>query len=265
MISVVIVSWNTAGLLADCLRSVAQAGAAVEPCEIIVVDNASRDDSAAQAAGLGARVIVNADNLGYARANNQGWQASAPEADVVVLLNSDTRVAPGALETLAAVLRADETIGACGPRLLLPDGRPQPYAFGGDPAPVYLMTRAWRRLRGRPMHDWGDDAIRDVDWVSGACLALRRDVLARIGGLDEGYFMYFEDVDLCRQVRAAGWRVRRVPQASVMHVGGQSLRQNPAARRAYGQSLRTFYRKHYGSLAQAWLTLALPFYQHLLA
>ena len=106
MIAVVIVSWNTADLLADCLRGLPSA--ADEPLDVIVVDNASSDDSVAKARALGARVIVNAANAGYARANNQGWRAADAQADVVVLLNSDTLVPAGALGRLAAALRADD-------------------------------------------------------------------------------------------------------------------------------------------------------------
>ena len=263
MIAVVIVSWNTADLLADCLRGLPSA--ADEPLDVIVVDNASSDDSVAKARALGARVIANAANAGYARANNQGWRAADAQADVVVLLNSDTLVPAGALGRLAAALRADDGCGACGPQLRLPDGRPQPFGFGGDPTPAYLLMRTWRRLLGRSMHDWGDNTARDVEWTSGACLALRREALERVDGLDEDFFMYFEDVDLCRRVRQAGWRVCRVPEATVTHIGGQSLRLNPAARKAYGQSLRLFYKKHFGMLARLWLTLALPLYQRALA
>ncbi len=259
MIAVVIVSWNTADLLTDCLRTLP--AAASDPLDVVVVDNASSDASVARAKAFGARVFANEANVGYARANNQGWRAADSQADVVVLLNSDTLVPSGALGQLADALRVDDTCGACGPQLLLPDGRPQPFGFGGDPTPAYLMTRTWRRLRGQPMHPWGDPKAREVDWTSGACLALRREALEAVGGLDERFFMYFEDVDLCRRVRAAGWRVRRVPEANVTHLGGQSLRQNPAARRAYGDSLRLFYRKHFGALARLWLTLALPLYQ----
>lgn len=263
MIAVVIVSWNTADLLANCLRTLSTA--ASEPLDVIVVDNASADDSVTRARAFGARVIVNDANVGYALANNQGWRAADAQADVIVLLNSDTLVPSGALGRLAAAVRADDGCGACGPQLLLPDGSPQPFGFGGDPTPAYLMMRTWRRLLGQPMHAWGDPTARDVDWTSGACLALRREALSRVGGFDERFFMYFEDVDLCRRVREAGWRVRRVPEATVTHIGGQSLRQNPAARQAYGQSLRYFYTKHFGALARLWLTLALPLYQRALA
>ncbi len=263
MIAVVIVSWNTADLLADCLRTLPSG--ASEPLDVIVVDNASADDSAARARSLGARVFVNDANVGYARANNQGWRVADSQADVVVLLNSDTLVPADALGQLANAVRADDRCGACGPQLRLPDGRSQPFGFGGDPTPAYLMLRTWRRLLGRSMHDWGDRTAREVDWSSGACLALRREALERVDGLDEQFFMYFEDVDLCRRVRRAGWHVRRLPETVVTHIGGQSLRQNPAARQAYGRSLRLFYRKHFGAPARLWLTLALPLYQRALA
>ncbi len=262
MISVIIVNWNTADLLAACLTSLQSSH--FEALDVIVVDNASDDDSVMRASGLGARVIALDENVGFARANNHGWRATHGESDVIVLLNSDTRAAPGAIEALARWLRARPSFAAVGPRLALPDGEAQPFAFGCDPKPGYMMRRAWQRLRGRPMHDWADTREREVDWVSGACLAVRREALANIDGLDEGFFMYFEDVDLCARLRKSGWKIGLAPQAVVTHIGGQSLRLNPAARAAYGESLKRYYHKHFGLIAQLWLTLTLPIYQRFL-
>jgi GT2 family glycosyltransferase len=260
-LSVVIASWNTAALLEDCLASLFLSPPP-DQMEAIVVDNASSDDSAARVRRNwpAVRLIQNAQNLGFARANNQGITAS--RGRYILLLNSDTVAPPGALAGLVDFMDEHPEAGAVGPRLLRPDGRPQPFAFGGDPTPLYLLRRGLNLLLlRRPLHDWNTDRTQAVDWVSGACLLLRREALEQSGPLDEAIFMYYEDNDLCLRLRRRGWKVYYHPGVSITHFGGQSLAQNPAARKAYYASLEYFYRKHYGSVSQLWLRLSLPFYQ----
>jgi GT2 family glycosyltransferase len=127
-----------------------------------------------------------------------------------------------------------------------------------------LRARGFTRLgRRRHLHDWAAAQAQAVDWVSGACLLARRAAIAKAGLLDENFFMYFEDTDWCLRLRQAGWKVYLVPQARVVHLGGQSIAANPAARGAYAQSLRYFYRKHYSPTAQWLLRWLLPVYQWL--
>jgi hypothetical protein len=148
--------------------------------------------------------------------------------------------------------------GACSPQLLRPDGSPQPYTFGDDPSLKYLLRRGLNRLlRHRYLHNWATDAIQEVDWVSGACLMVRRQAIDQVGGLDENIFMYFEDNDWCLRIRQAGWKIYYNPQVSITHLGGQSLAQNPAARRGYYRSLDYFYTKHYGSFTRFLLRVGL--------
>ncbi|MGQ9840674.1 MAG: glycosyltransferase family 2 protein [Anaerolineae bacterium] len=239
---------------------------ATVPCppttEIIVVDNASTDGSAEMVAAEfpAVRLIRNATNVGYARGNNIGIAASTGR--YVLLLNSDTVVPPGALEALVAFMDAHPQAAACSPRLLQPNGTPQPYAFGCDPTPGYLLRRGLARaLFRRPLHNWAVAEPIRADWVSGACLLVRRAAIEQVGGLDEAMFMYFEDNDWCRRMRLAGWQVWYVPTVAITHIGGAGLKQNPAARQAYYRSLAYFYRKHYGPLAQAFLLPALAAYR----
>lgn len=263
-LSVIIVSWNVRDLLRDCLRSVIQGLSPAVPHEIIVVDNASTDGSAAmvRAEFPTVTLLVNAENLGFARANNRGLCVS--RGRYVVLLNSDTVVPAPALEALVAFMDAHPDAGAVGPRLLRPDGSVQPYAFGGDPTLGYLLRRGIRRLLfGRPLHDWATEDVRPVDWVSGACLMVRREAIEQAGLLDENIFMYFEDNDWCLRIRRAGWRVYYDPQVAITHIGGQGLVRNPAAARAYRESLRYFYRKHYGPTANRLLPFMLAIYERL--
>ncbi len=276
LLSVIILNWNGRDLLRNCLRSVQDNISMFQRfnvstfqrsnVETFVVDNASSDGSAEMVrAEFGdVRLIVNAENLGFARANNVGIRAS--RGRYVLLLNNDAVALPGALAGLTAFMEVHGDAGAVGPRLLCPDGSLQPYAFGGDPTIGYLVRRGVNRLLcGRPLHDWATGVVQPVDWVSGACLMVRREAIAQAGLLDEAFFMYFEDNDWCLRIRQAGWRVYYNPQVAIIHIGGQSLARNPAARRAYRESLRHFYRKHYGPAANLALRLLLPVYARLAA
>jgi len=259
-LSVIIVTWNVRELALACLRALPEAltpaptGAAQTsplPHEIIVVDNASTDGTA----GLlrsdypHVQLLENSENLGFARANNRALALA--RGRYVVLLNADTEPRPGSLAAMIRFMDAHARCGAASPRLVRPDGAPQPYAFGKDPSPLYLLCRALAHRRGTYLHDWAVREPVQVDWVSGACLVARRETVAQVGGLDERIFMYFEDNDWCRRMRAAGWEVWYNPGAEVKHIGGASLGQNPHARAAYYESLVYFYRKHYGRLPAA--------------
>jgi N-acetylglucosaminyl-diphospho-decaprenol L-rhamnosyltransferase len=260
-LSVVIVSWNTAALLRDCLQSLL-AGSTGLNVEIIVVDNASPDDSGAlvRREFPTVRLIQNTTNAGYARANNQGIAES--RAPCVMLLNSDTQAPPGALAGLLDFVASHPEAGAVGPRLVRPNGSPQPYGFGSDPTIGYLLARGLNRLLRRGyLHDWATPVAQTVDWISGACLLARRAAIDQAGLLDENIFMYFEDNDWCLRMRQAGWKIYLAPQVQIVHLGGQSVAGNPSARRVYAQSLRYFYRKHYSRLSQWLLRWLLPIYQ----
>ncbi len=259
-LSVIIVTWNVRDLIRACLASLPEAltpatvGAAQAsplPHEIIVVDNASTDGTA----GLllsdypGIQLLENSENLGFARANNRALALA--QGRYVVLLNADTEPRPGALAGMVRFMDAHARCGAASPRLVCPDGTPQAYAFGRDPSPFYLLRRALAHRRQKYLHDWAISEPVQVDWVSGACLVARREAVAQVGGLDERIFMYFEDNDWCRRMRAAGWEVWYNPAVEVMHIGGASLGRNERARAAYYESLVYFYRKHYGRLPAA--------------
>lgn len=262
-LSIIIVSWNTADLLASCLAGLPDACGDLS-IQTIVIDNASTDGSAEMVANFFPRVdlIRNAENVGFARANNQGIKRAA--GSYVLLLNSDTILPPRSLADLVGWLDDHPDVGACSPRLLTRDGVPQAYAFGADPSLVYLLRRGLNRLIWqRPIHDWGVEQTVDRDWVSGACLLVRGEALAQVGGLDEAIFMYFEDVDLCRRVRQHGWRVCYVPEIQITHLGGRSLMQNPKAPAAYQQSLRYFYAKHYGPISRFLLDIGMSAYTRL--
>ncbi len=264
-LSIIIINWNTHALLHALLTTLApylqQAQA-----ELIVVDNASSDGSAAMVAADFPQVtlIQNVQNVGFARANNQALALA--QGRYLLLLNTDTLVPPGAIEGLLHFMDAHPAVGACSPRLLTATGQPQAFAFGDDPTPAYLLRRGlWRLLFNRSLHDWGVAQVLEVAWVAGTCLMLRREALAIVKGFDEAFFMYFEDVDLCRRIRHHGWKICYVPTVAITHLGGQSLQQNPAAQAAYYASLRSFYGRHYPPSFRLWLVIGLLIYQRLKA
>lgn len=249
-LSVIIVTWNVRELARACLCALPDATEGIT-AEVIVIDNASTDGSAEMIGAEFPRVTLlrNDANEGFARANNHGLAHA--QGRYVVLLNADTIPASRCLSAMVAFMDAHPRAGAASPRLVRPDGAPQPYAFGDDPSPAYLLRRALAQQSGRYLHDWGVSEPIQVEWVSGACLVARRAAVEQVGGLDERIFMYFEDNDWCRRMRLAGWEVWYNPRAEITHIGGASLNQNPRARAAYYDSLAYFYRKHYGWVAGA--------------
>ena len=260
-LSIIIVSWNTCDLLLQCLRTLADTPGNLS-VEVTVVDNGSTDGTAAAVkhAFAWAKVIRIPTNQGFAAGNNVGIKSSTGR--YVMLLNSDTLVSPGALTGLVEFMERHRDVGAVGPRLLQSNGKPQPFAFGGDPTPGYLVRRGlFRLVLKRALYDWNTNQVQTVNWVSGACLLARREAIEKTGLLDENMFMYFEDNDWCLRIRRAGWTVCYNPQVAVIHLGGQSLKQNPAARRAYYQSLDYFYAKHYGLLGRWLLGICLAPYR----
>jgi N-acetylglucosaminyl-diphospho-decaprenol L-rhamnosyltransferase len=259
-LSIICVSWNTASLLANCLRSIA-AGVVGLSYEVIVVDNASTDGTRDRVKVEFPDVILlnNDENIGFARANNQGIRHS--HGRYILLLNSDTVVKPGTLTTLVRFMEAHPRVAVVSPRLLRLDGTPQPYAFGNDPTLPYLIGRALNHfLFRRYPHNWATDQVRKVDWVSGACLLARRQAIEEVGLLDDNIFMYFEDADWCLRFRKLGWIIYYHPEVEITHLGGQSLKKNPQARHLYHQSLRYFYAKHYSRFSSIILRGLLKIY-----
>ena len=258
-LSTIIVNWNTGELLDQCLQSVAEnvqvwPGDAVET---VVVDNASTDQSLerARAAHPWVDFIENDNNAGFARANNQALELCSGE--YLLLLNPDTRVLPGALETLVTFMDAHPEVGGCGPLLLNADGSLQISCHpmltpGREFWRLSFLDRLWPRAH-YPLQRWGREQVRSVEVIKGACLLLRRDALAQVGYLDGQYFMYTEEMDLCYRLLQAGWTMMWVPQAHVIHYGEVSSRQ--MAERMYVQLYRSkmqFHRKFGGAQRAAY-------------
>lgn len=227
-LSVIVVSWNCAGMLADCLRSLPTHAGPVR-YETIVVDNASADDTQTMLVRdfPHVRVIANTENLGFARASNQGMAAA--RTPLLFLLNPDTLlVCPDTLAAFKARLDAYPEIGAAGCRLTFPDGAYQVGDAGYLPtlgavlAHAFLLSRlAPGRIRGLFLQDGRiKPPYGEVGWVCGACTLVRREVLERVGGLDESYFLYGEDVEWGCRMNAAGVRVAYLPDIDIVHLQG---------------------------------------------
>lgn len=255
-LSAIIVNWNTRELLRRCLAAVQTT--VRTPCELFVVDNGSSDGSPAMVREQfpSAVLIANAENRGFAVAVNQALARATGRA--LLLLNSDAEVQPGAVDTLVRFLDTNPRAGICGPRLRNGVGQVQ-LSFGACPTVWREAARKWvwnplaQSRQGARFLEWRYRRPARVDWVLGACFMIRRDTITQIGSLDERFFFYFEEVDWCLRARRAGWEVRLVPDAEVIHLGGQSAARDPQRlARERRKSQRRFYEKHHPRW-QRWL------------
>lgn len=228
--------------------------------EVIVVDNASTDDSLdmLRLEFPWVRVIANESNVGFTHANNQGIVAS--QGRYVLFLNPDTEVSGDALNLMVGYADSHAGVGIVGPQLRYADGSHQSSRRRFPTIATFfleatVLQRWWPRNRILDryyMLDRPDNAISQVDWVVGACMLVRRSVLDRIGGFDESFFMYSEELDLCRRAVAIGWQVVYLPQAVVRHYEGKSSEQVVAARHIRFHTSRVNYvRKYHGPVAAA--------------
>ena len=265
-VSVVIVSFNTREVLRECLHTLAPALVGLQS-EVWVVDNGSRDGSPEMVREQfpDVQVLPSAVNLGFAAANNRAFQRATGR--YVVLLNSDAFVRKDALYKAVAHMNATPEAGLGGARLISRDGSWQPSArlF---PSPLNdLLTLSGLSARfpasrffGRFDRTWADSGeSAEVDWVPGAFSIIRRDVLEAVGYFDERFFLYYEEVDLCRRIKQAGYSICYWPDVVVLHLGGESsktqtgLQFSSSGAQLAGWRMRSaflYYRKHHGPLAR---------------
>lgn len=249
--AVVVVSHNTREDALACLASLGDAGAD----RVVLVDSGSADGTpAAVRAAFPDATVLALPNLGFGQAANRG--AGISDGDVLVLANADTRFTPGSVAALADFIAAHPDVGAAGPLVRYPDGRLQlsarafpsigtaiGHAVLGLVTPHNRWTRAYR------LTDWDHATERDVDWLSGCCIAVRRQAFDSVGGFDPAYFMFVEDVDLCWRLQQAGWRVVFTPTAEVVHAIGASVgRRRFRMAVEHARSLDRFFTRRYTSL-----------------
>ncbi len=229
-VAAIVVNYNARDHVLECVQSLRADGVDT----LVVADNGSSDGSEAAVAAAypDVRWVPTGGNLGYGAGANRG--AAACTEPILLVLNPDVVVEPGAVKALAAALERDEGLAMVGPRIEDPDGSLYPsarrfpdlavaagHAFLGYIAPRNRFSRAYKLL------DWDHGRASDVDWISGSCFAIRREAFEAVGGFDESYFMYAEDVDLCWRLWRAGWRVGYEPTGRVVHAGGVSTDQIP--------------------------------------
>lgn len=251
-VSIVVVSYNSAEVLGDCLASIELHAPGARA---IVVDNASSDGSAdlAQAAGSFVTVIRSPENEGFSKANNRGLRAI--DTEFALILNPDARLTSSTLPQLLAAADRLPAAVAFGPRTVYEDGRPQ-VSFGPD---LSLAAEFGQRKLVKGVKSGAAWALakvhalaaeeREVDWISGSCMLLRMVAVRNAGFFDERYFLYEEDADLCLRLRQASGQVMFIPQAVVIHELGTSMaKASKRARDAYDESHRLYYRLHRGPL-----------------
>ncbi len=254
-LSIVIVNWNAGRVLDACLAALF-ASKPVGGLEVLLVDNASTDGSQLHASREhpGIEIVQNTENRGFARAVNQALVRAVGQ--FTLLLNPDVVLSPTAISLLVAFMNQRPDVAVVGPKLLNADGtvqgsaRRDPSFWTGLFGRATPLTRLFpnnpvsrRELPG--LGHVGDDPL-EVDWVSGACLMVRRSAYERVGRLDERFFLFWEDADWCRRFRGAGWKVCYLPTAVATHDVGESCAQRPVRSEVdFHRSAYQFYRKHH--------------------
>ena len=264
-LSIIIVSYKRLDCLRKCIQSIIDTVKKIR-YEIIIVDNHSADGTpeviCQEFPSL--RMIENTQNLGFAKGNNQGIRVSRGE--FILLLNNDTEALPESIETLFETISCSPEVGLLGCQLIHPDQTIQ-QSFGRMLNP---MTQLGQKLFTNKIYENSGHSMtqflitkwhavaKDVDWIRGACMMIRREVLTQAGLMDEQFFMFFEDVDMSTQIRKAGWKVRFTPQASIIHHEGASVSKNLLkSALEYRRSQLYFYKKYYGKLGLAGLKIYL--------
>jgi N-acetylglucosaminyl-diphospho-decaprenol L-rhamnosyltransferase len=252
-LSIIIVNWNTSAVLAECLRSIAVFHKH-ENIEIFVIDNASTDDSVAMLAHdfPSVSVIQSTENIGFASANNLGIHASTGE--FVLLLNPDTLFIDESLNRMITFLQDHPSVGIVAPHTLNADRSTQsskrrfPTLTSAVFESTWLQPYAPQSLMNNYFaNDIAEHATAEIDWAQGSCLLVRRTVFSCIGGLDEGFFMYSEEMDFCYRAKRAGFQVIYMGVAHIVHLGGKSSEQAPAATMIrFHESKIRFFRIYHG-------------------
>jgi N-acetylglucosaminyl-diphospho-decaprenol L-rhamnosyltransferase len=245
-VSSIVVSWNAKEHLARCLEHLAQQA----PHELIVVENGSTDGSSELLSARSDLTVIDLENPGFGAANNAG--ARLAKGDYLLLVNSDCELQEDALRILAQVLDENPRAGIVAPLLRHPTGRLQRSA-GREPSlltELLKKTMLHRIVKYYTYGSWSYDEDRTVDWVSGACMMVRRELFKHVGGFDERFFMFMEDLDLCKRVRDAGYDVQFTTQASAIHHGGASQSAVTTGMLLESErSVRLYFHKHHGPRA----------------
>lgn len=264
-LSIIIVSWNVADLLAACLKSIFERSEDMLKIEVIVVDSASRDNSVSmiQECYPQVRLLPQSNNLGFVRCNNLAFKVA--QGRHILLLNPDTEILGDALPQMVAYLDGNPDVGIVGPHTLNNDGTTQPTRRRFPTLMIAFFESTWLQpyapkslLDYYYINEPPDEAVLEVDWVQGSALMTRREVYDKIGGLDEGYVMFSEELDWCKRAKTAGWRVVYLGSAQIIHHGGKSTDQAVAHRHIHFQESKLrYFRKYYGRVTAYFLRVFL--------
>lgn len=270
-LAVVILNYRRAALTIDCVKSLAPEMADHPDWHVVLIDNGS-DDESGDVLEQAVRennwddwltFVRSKDNTGFAGGNNIGFRTV--EAEYYLLLNSDARVRHCAISTLLAEADAHPEAGLLGPELQDPDGTPQISCFRYRTPISEMLQAAGTGVIDSIFRNWvvaipPEEAHQRLQWVSFACILIRRGVIEQIGDMDDGYFMYFEDIDFARRARKAGWQVRYVPKANVVHLRGgtssvkSAIKERKRIPKYYYEARSRYFAKFYGGIFGLWFT-----------
>ena len=271
-LSIIIVSWNVADLLQDCLNSIVNSNVSIDQrsddelsVEVIVIDSASNDNTVNMVRENFpfVRLFAQTENVGFTRGNNIGLEQATGRH--LLLLNPDTEIIDGALQHLVHFLDKERSVGVIGPHTLNTDGTTQSSRRQFPTIALAFFESTWLQ-NFAPKHmldhyyvaNQPDDGVYDVDWVQGSALMARREVYEQIGGLDTGYIMFSEELDWCKRAKDAGWRVVYYGKAQITHHGGKSTEQVVANKHIYfQQSKLRYFRKFHGRVIATLLRIHL--------
>ena len=270
-ISIIIVNYNTAGLLQNCIHSILDNTKGLD-CEVIVVDNHSTDGSQNMLRKMFPQVLLfhNKENLGFSRANNLGYSHS--KGKYLLFLNSDTLILDSAIEKMINYLKAHPQVGLVGPKILNYQHQPtRSYMRFLDIKTLFLGSKYFKfffDVEKYRMHfsSYDFSSIQHVPWVSGACLMVKRNIFQKAGLFDESYFLYFEDMDLCLQIQNLGYRIVYLPTAGIVHLfGGSSSGRSEQLNQVHKNSMLIYFKKNFSTfhcwIAKLYLSLFYKFTQ----
>jgi GT2 family glycosyltransferase len=238
-LSIIIINYNTKEITKNCLISLFKNLKSEK--EVIVIDNASNDESVDELKsifGHTIKLIFNEKNIGFGPANNLG--AKLASGKYLLFLNSDTIINNDFTSKLIDFFANNSRAGIVSPELLFENGQSQPHTYGKFPTIFGTITDKFFRPK------FNDDSSMEVDWVSGAAMAMRKEVFEKIGGFDENFFMYYEDIDLCKRLKDKGFAIVRLSGLSVTHLVAKSSANAKSIKKMYYRSQNYYFKKHHG-------------------
>ena len=255
-LSIIIVNWNVRDLLQKCLTSIYKNSQGIF-LEVFVVDNASSDSSAEMVRQdfPQAKLIESEENLGFAKANNLAIKQS--KGQFILLLNPDTEILPNSLQNMVKFMEANKDCGVAGCKILNPDKTLQPSVrrFPTLYSQIIVLTKLHnffpRLIKKYLALDLNYEKVQEVDQVMGAFFLIKREVLDKVGFLDEKFYIWFEEVDFCKRTKDVGFKILYTPEVEIIHHGGQSFKQvlSYKKQKIFNKSLARYFKQHYSFLS----------------